>query len=92
MTSEVISDCATTSTFSIISNMRFTLATLSRRTRMPLLSTGITGLAAVPLANGVRIGTISVGLLFFNCTTCVTIEPSTGRSPTRLVLMMPGIL
>ena len=39
---------------------------------------------AAPLAKGVRTTTSSLGLVYFNCTTRVTIEPSSASSATLL--------
>ena len=70
MTSEMYSAGTETSMRAIICNIRFTFSALSRSTRMPLLSIG--RMAFASFANGVRIGTISLGLTFFNCTMWVT--------------------
>ena len=66
MTSEMYSAGTDTSTRSIICSIRFTFSALSRSTRMPLLSIGRMEFAS--FANGWMIGTISVGLMYFNCT------------------------
>ena len=44
---------------------------------MPLLSIG--RIEFGNLANGWMMGTISLGLVYFNCTMCVTYEPISGR-------------
>ena len=44
---------------------------------MPLLS--IARIEFCNLANGWMIGIISLGLTYFNCTMCVTYEPSSGN-------------
>ena len=78
MTSEIYSAGTDTSMRSIICNIRFTFSALSRSTRMPLLSIGRMEFAS--FANGWMIGTISLGLTFFNCTMCVTYDPRSGKS------------
>jgi hypothetical protein len=87
MTSDTYSEGVATSTLATNSEMRLTFSGVSRKTSIWLLSMGRIELE-IP-ARGWIAPTSSLGLAYFNWTTCVTYWPSSGNCAALLVSKRP---